>query len=552
MRSALSRHLVSSAPARRPLPALVALVVASISLPVLGAQSMTVETSTAVPDLSVAPELAIEGGRIQLDLETAISIALQRNLSLVVQRYNTAESRYRLTQTLGVYDPLATADLAAADETAPAATNLAGADVQTDSGSRWNLGISQLLSTGGTMRADFLNTRQETNSTFATINPSYRSDFDITWSQPLLRNLGRQATERNILVSRNNLGISREVFVQEVHRTIQSVANAYWALLEAQYQLDVAQQAHDLAQQLHEQNRIRVDVGTLAPLELVQSEAGVATRDEEIILAEAAVQQAEDDLRQLLNLEHGELWATPIELDPEDQRDPVAVDLQEAIDLALRERPEIAQQRLALESLLVEQGYFRNQRLPQVDLQVRYGFNGLGGDVTERDFFTGEILSMTEGSYDDALDQISGGDFEGWRVGVNVSYPLRNRAAKAESAIADLALDRGEARLAEIELQVTAEVRRAVRALETAAKAIASAEASRRLQERNLEAEQKRYDNGLSTSFQVLEIQEDLASARSREIAAHASYQRALVEFWRTVGGLDAETGVTLVIADEG
>jgi len=552
MRSAPCRHLVSSAPAHHPLPALTALVVASLALPALGAQTMTVETSTALPDLSVAPQLSIEGDRIQLDLETAISIALQRNLSLVVQRYNTAESRYRLTQSLGVYDPLATADLAAADETAPAATNLAGADVQTSETQNWNLGISKLLSTGGTVRADFLNTRQETNSSFATINPSYRSDFDITWSQPLLRNLGRQATERNILVSRNNLGISRELFVQEVHRTIQSVANAYWTLLEAQYQLDVAQQAHDLAQQLHEQNTIRVEVGTLAPLELVQSEAGVATRDEEIILADAAVQQAEDDLRQLLNLEHGELWATPIELDPADQRDPVAVDLQEAIDLALRERPEIAQQRLALESLLVDRGYFRNQRLPQVDLQVRYGFNGLGGDVTERDFFTGEILSMTEGSYDDALDQITGGDFEGWRVGVNVSYALRNRAAKAESAIADLALDRGEARLAELELQVRAEVRRAVRALETATKAITSAEASRRLQERNLEAEQKRYDNGLSTSFQVLEIQEDLASARSREIAAQASYQRALVEFWRTVGGLDAETGVTLVIADEG
>lgn len=547
MRSAPSRHLVSSAPARLRRAAALAILSLAV-LPALSGQTM--ETSTAIPDLSTPPDLTIEDGRVQLDLRNAIAIALQRNLSLVVQRYNTAESRYRLTQSLGIYDPLATADFAASDETSPSATNLAGADVQTTELQNWNLGLSQLLATGGTLRADFLNTRQETNSTFATINPSYRSDFDITWNQPLLRDFGRRATERDILVSRNNLAISRETFEQEVHRTIQEVANAYWTLFEAQYQLDVARQSHDLAQQLHEQNRIRVDVGTLAPLELVQSEAGVATRDEEIILAEAAVTQAEDDLRQLLNLERSELWTTPIALRPEDERDPVTVDLQQAIARALRDRPEIAQQRLALDNLLVDQDYFRDQRLPQLDLQVRYGFNGLGGDVTERDFFTGEILSVTEGSYSDALDQITNGDFEGWRVGLNVAYPLRNRAARAASAIADVALDRGETRLAELELQVQTEVRRAVRALETAAKAITSAEASRHLQERNLEAEQKRYDNGLSTSFQVLEIQEDLASARSREIAAHAAYQRALVEFWRSVGGLDEESGVALVIAD--
>lgn len=538
MRSALSRRLVRSS-------------LAAVLVCVPAVRSQTMRTTTAIPDLSVAPDVTIEDGRLQLNLEDAIAIALQRNLSLVVQRFNNAESRYRLTQSRGIYDPVATADLATSEETSPTASVLAGADVETVQTDRWNLGISQLLSTGGTVRADFLNSRRETNSTIVTVNPAFQSDFDITWTQPLLRNFGREATDREILVSRNNLDISREAFVQEVHATIQSVANAYWTLLEAQYQLEVAHQAHDLAQQLHEQNRIRVDVGTLAPLELVQSEAGVATRDEEIVRAEAAVQQAEDDLRRLLNLERGELWATPIELDPSDQRDAVDVELEQAIDRALDNRPEIAQQRLRLANLEVDQEFFHDQRLPQVDLQVRYGYNGIGGDAYDVDFLTGEVMLANPGGYGDALDQITGGDFDGWRVGLNVSYALRNRSAKAASAIADLAHERGQAQLADLELQVRAEVRRAVRALETAEKAITTAEASRRLQERNLEAEQKRYDNGLSTSFQVLEIQEDLASARSREIAANAAYQRALVEFWRSVGGLDEASGVTLEIADD-
>ncbi len=510
-------------------------------------RAQSVEVHTQVPDLATAPNLRIADGQLTLDLEEAIALALQRNLTLVVERYNQAEAEFRVDESRGIYDFLALADLWTLDETSPSASNLSGADIQTFEEQTWNFGLTRLLSTGGTIRGDFLNARQETNSLFATVNPSYRSDFDLGLSQPLLRNFGRDATERGIAVARTNFDISRETFERQVVDIIQRVADGYWNLLEAQYQLKVAEQSLDLARELHERNRIQVEVGTMAPLELVQSEVGIAIREEEIIRAEAAVRAAEDTLRQLLNLERGELWTLPIAADPESEQAQISIELAQAIAAAQAERPELAAQRLALRNLETEAAYAHDQRLPQVDLQLRYGFNGLGGDVTERDLFTGEILNQRSGDYGDALGQIGDGDFEGWRVGLAFAVPLQNRSAKARSAIADLALERGEAVLRDLELVVETEVRRAVRDLDTAAKAMASAAVSVKLAERNLDAEQKRYENGLSTAFQVLEIQEDLTGALSRQVASRSAYQRALVEYYRAIGSLPEETGVVIV-----
>ncbi len=519
-----------------------------LALMASAAAAQSLEVSAALPDPEGAtPALRIEEGRLVLPLEDAVAVALQRNLALVVQRHDRVQADYRLLESRGIYDPLAQADLAAFDETSPTASNLAGADVQTLEEQSWNFGLSRLLPSGGTLRGDFLNTRQETNSLFATINPAYRSDFDLGLSQPLLRDFGRRATERPIVIARNNLEISREVFESQVTALIQQVANAYWNLLEAQAQLTVSEQSLELARELHERNRIQVEVGTLAPLELVQSEAGIATREEEIIRAEGNVRLAEDALRQLLNLERGELWDLPIAADRTAERAAIAVDLAAAVATAMAERPEIASQRLSVANLDVDVAYSRNQRLPQLDLALRYGFNGLGGDVTERDFITGEILNEAPGDYGDALDQVTSGDFEGWRVGLVLAYPLGNRTARAQSAIAELARQRGATVLADLELAVATEVRRAAILLDTAEKAITSAQASVRLAERNVEAEQKRFENGLSTSFQVLEIQEDLAQAQSRLETARTVYQRALVEYYRTIGSLIEENGVTIV-----
>lgn len=525
----------------------IALVLCTGLVTPLAVTADSFQVSAELPDLSRTPVLDIEDGTIQLTLEDAKAIALERNLSLVVERFDQHEADYIFHANRGIYDAFFTTDLDSLEDTAPTASNLSGAEVQEFEQKNWDFGISQLVNTGGTLTGTWQNNRQDTNSLFATLNPSYRIDTDVTFSQPLLRNLGRMATNRNISIARTNFDISQENFEGQVMGVLLSVENAYWDLAEAIAQLEVAEESLELAKQLHEQNKIRVEVGTLAPLELVQSEAGVADREVEIIRAQALVGDRMDIVRQLLNLKGEQEWTAPIEPISDPFKDALEVDVDAAIATALEERPEVRAKKLSISNQELDTRYFRNQKKPRLDLTATYGLNGVGGDVTDRDFLSGEILGTEEGDYGDAIDQILNADFDGWRVALNFAMPLQNRFAKANVAIADLALERGLVELDDLELAVTTEVRRVIRLLDASAEGIESARVSRRLEEKNYEAEQKRYDNGMSTSFQVLRIQEDLIAARSRFVSAVATYRRALALHYQSIGRLIEESGVQIV-----
>ncbi len=505
-----------------------------------------VQVDPEVRELGPLTDLRIDDGQILLTLEEAIGMALERNLSLIVDRYRQDEADLNLRSTFGIYDFNATVDSLASGETAPSASNLAAAIQESEVG-RLNLSVDRLVPSGGRGRIDWNNSRSESNSPFATVNPDYRVDFDLNWSQPLLRDFGRKTTERSIRIARTNQAISRETFEAQVIAIIQLVEDAYWTLVEANEQFVVAEESLRLAKQLHEQNRIRVEVGTLAPLELVQSEAGVATRDEEIIRARGAIGDAEDRLRQLLNLAGDEIWAARIVAETEAEMDPIELDLERAIPAALEKRRNLRSKRLSQGDLEKDIAFFRNQRLPRLDLSLTYGLNGQGGDVTQREFPSGRILFQAPGEYNDALEQIRMGDFDGWRVSLNAAFPIENTTAKAQLALAEVNFDRGRAELAEQELAVITEVRRLARFVDTARQTRESARVSRQLEEKNLEAEQKRYENGLSTSFRVLQIQEDLTEARQREVNAITGYRKAVVLYYQATGELIETSGVEVV-----
>ena len=493
------------------------------------------------PDLSGPPSLTVQDGALALSLEDAKAIALERNLGLVVERFAQEQAELEIQQNKGIYDLFTTADFQKLSDTSPAASNLDGALVQEFELMDVDLGLEQLVSTGGRVRFDWDNNEQKTNSLFATLNPAYRIDMDLTFIQPLLRNRGKLATNRNLLIAQTNRGISRETFELQVTRVILDVEGAYWNLAESIAQFEVAEESLDLAKQLHEQNMIRVEVGTLAPLELVQSEAGVASREVEIIRARAAIGDRSDVLRQLMNLERDEdLWELPIVPTSDPFEQPETVGLDEAIEIALENRPELRQQELALQNRQVDVDYFKNQRKARLDFAGTYGLNGVGGDITDPEF-------PSDGDYLDAMDQIKDAAFDGWRVALNFAFPIQNRTAKANSAIADVNFDRALAVQKDVELGVITEVRRVARALEASLEAVESAEVARRLQERNYEAEQKRYDNGMSTSFQVLQIQEDLTQARSQYVDAVAAYRRALALHYQSIGKLIEESGVEII-----
>ena len=258
---------------------LLALAASMIFPSAVASQGGTVDTQQ--PDLDRKPALSIVDGEVQLSLDEAIAIALERNLSLVIERYFVEEADLAIKQSRGIYDLFGTVDISSLEDSSPTASNLEaglGQDVQEFAREGWDFGLNQLTPSGGTVFLDWFNRRDESNSSFATLNPAYRIDLDVSVSQPLLKNLGKMATERNITIARTNKNISEENFRREVTQIILSIENAYWNLAESIAQLKVAIESEALAVQLHEQNKIRVEVGTLAPLELIQSEAGVANR----------------------------------------------------------------------------------------------------------------------------------------------------------------------------------------------------------------------------------------------------------------------------------
>jgi outer membrane protein TolC len=509
----------------------------------LGDNAAAANRVSTLPDPELPPSnVPVADNAIQLALDDAVAIAMQRNLGLLVERYDRQQFHLRIGESLGIYDLNLGAQVFEESETSPSTSRLTGESVLTTKRRNGNFSVDQLAPWGGVGTTSFNLFRQESNSRDVALNPLYASDLDFIYTQPLLRNFGRDATERGIRIARINSDISRETFEQQVAATLQLVENAYWDLVQARKEVEVARESLGLAQDLHRMNKVRVDVGTLAPLELVQSEVGIATRQEAIILAEQVRDNAEDTLRQLLHFEEGQLWDLPIIPTTPPETPATQIDLVAAIATAMQERPELRNQELQIDLRALDVAFFRNQALPQLNLTARYGYNGIGGSV--RNPTTGEIIET--GDAGDAIRQLRDRDFDGWRLQLDLAYPLQNRAARARKAIADVSLEQGKAQMTQLEETVRTEVRRAVRGVRTAQQEIESASASSRLAEQNLDAERKRYENGLSTSFQVLEIQEDLTAARSRQVAAIAGYRRALAEYYRSIGRLLDAEGVEL------
>lgn len=504
----------------------------ALSLLVLGGAAhaqIQLDTNAATPP-EEAP-LQPADGVIELDLNEAVEIALRRNLGLVIERYTRTQARLGVEQALGVYDLLASVDLQASDLTSPGVSRFAGSSSKTQ---QLTFTLNQFIPTGGQVGFGWQNSRSESDAN--TFNPVYNSGLNFSFTQPLLRDFGRPTFERQLLIAQNQSLGSTQEFTRQVIATLQQVTDAYWSLVEAREQLEVARQSLGLATELHERNRIQVEVGTLAPLELVQSEAAIATREEDIIRSQQAVGDAEDGLRQLLNLPQGPLWQVEIRPETDPEVDRTTLDIEAAIRTALSTRPEVRAQQLLVEQARINSDYFRNQKLPSLDLTLNYGLNGSNAQILGVDALGRPIIGP--GSFSDALSQATGFDFDGWSAQLTFGYPLQNRAARAASAIADLELEQVETQLAQTEQQIITEVRQAARRVDSAAKQIEAARASVTFQERSLDAERKRYENGMSSSFEITRIQQDLTSARSRQVSAIIAYRTALTQFQQATGQL--------------
>lgn len=530
----------SSRPLRRTVS--MALALSSLAFVATAAEGPVVPV-TARPGVTAEPLVVPQAERLDLTLDQAVIYALEHNVQIVVQRYQRTRTLLDIDAEYGLFDFNLEGEAGINGFSRPANSVLEDADVVTSDNDLLNLRLARNLPWGGGFTIGFNNNRAASSDANVQPNPRFNLGLTGSYVQPLLRNFGRDATRRQIWIASNNSRIDRENFRLLVEDIIQQVSESYWNLVGAREQLAVSEESLQLARELHEMNRIQVEVGTKAPLELVQSEVGVATREEEIIRGRAAVQDYEDNLRFLMNLAQTELWDMPIVPVTEAEIPHQPVDLAAAVATARERRADIIQQQLENEQRAYDYRFAVNQAKPRLDLQASYGYSAIAGNSDQIDPETGLPI---RGGYTDAFDQLVGRDFDQWTLQLNFAIPLQNTTARARRAQAELELDRGDLELRDRMDRAMLEVRRAARLVETAAQAIELAKVSGTLARRNLEAEQKRYENGLSTSFQVLEIQEDLSIALSREVNAVIAYRNAVVDLDRATGQLLENTGVRL------
>ncbi|MCL4821640.1 MAG: TolC family protein [Vicinamibacteria bacterium] len=478
------------------------------------------------------PATAQERPTLELGLEDAVKRALENNVDIAVGKYDPEAAEQDVFGARGAYDPLLTSTLSKLSRTSEANNAFAGAAKPETDVFTYNFGLQQFIPSGATLQVDFSNAKTDTNSVFASFNPEYESTLNLRLTQPLLRGRATDTRRNQIRVAKNNKAISDSTFRLTVVSTVSSVKRAYYNLIAAIDNLEARRKNLELAKKLLDENQIKVRVGTMAPLDVVAAEAEVASREEQVISAENLLGNAEDALKRLIfPASTAEVW--PLRVVPTDQptAQPIAIDADAAMRTAFENRSDLKAARKRLDNAAFSADLARASSLPGIDLVANYGTYGIGGTQFERDGLGGPITSTIEGGYGDALSKVFGRDNPTWSLGVNVSYPIGNRSARAQKARAEITRQQQEATVRRLELAIAAEVRQAARAVESNYKRVESTRSSRVLAERRLDAEQKKFEAGMSTNFFVTQAQRDLADARVAELTAIADYRKSLVDF---------------------
>ena len=467
------------------------------------------------------------GDAAVLSLQDVLEAALQNNLDIVVRSYEPERAAAQEMAARAAFDPTVTGVGGMRESQDPRPSSF----LRSLESDFYSLTFLDPLTYGA--RYQVLVDASESR-TVTLFDPAGVDEVNASWQfsyvQPLLRNLGRAANRWRILVARNGVEAGESRYRLQVLETLGAAEKAYWDLHFALMDLRTQRASLQLAKDFLEQNRIKVRVGTLAPIEITQAEAGVADREEGVILAENSVLVAEDALRQIMNVPAGSpLWSRPIhpaEMPPLADAVP---DMEAAVAAAQASRPDLEQARLDVRNREVEMVYRRNQRRWGLDLEGIYGNSGF------------DPLS-----YGDAFDDVRERNQEDWTVRLTLGVPIGNRQAKAMHRETDALLSQARYDLQRLEQAARVEVRNAVRTVETNLKRVRAAQVNVRLQREKLAAEQKKFENGMSTSFQVLQFQTDLSSAESRENRAIVDYNKSLVDLERSKGTLIEARGMAM------
>ena len=509
----------------------------------------------AAQEESGGPPLNLEPGEpesegIPLTLREVLALSMEHSLDIAVQRYEPRVRENDVLGARGIFDPALGLFAQHQDN-----TNLSLDPFTQSNAARQDLiNASQISYTdpfaiGGTLSVAWTSSRFATDDPRFLVNPIYNSNLTFTYDQSLLRNFGYDVNTTGIRVARRNMQVSESRFRQAVIDTILGVEKAYWDLKFTLEDLAVKQHSLRLSDETLAQNQIRVEVGTMAPIDITTAEAEVASRSQDVLVARNALENAQDALLLYLNQPASSpLWVLPI--NPVDELpfdEQLSIDVDAAIAVAYEHRPDLEQTRFLIENDedLVAQA--RDQMRWDLNLRAQYGRAGIAGDFCA-DFPPPPpgvpcLIAIDDDQFD-AIRPIYDDNFDGWQISLNLQIPLGNKTAKADYLNARLRQVQRRAIFDSQDLRAVIEVRNRARAVHNAIERIKASRVNVRLQRERLTAENKRYENGMTTTFDLFQFQDDLTRAESQVIAALVDYNNALADLEAAKGTLSEARGV--------
>jgi outer membrane protein TolC len=488
---------------------------------------------------------------VHLTLADAVERAIEHNPDLAIVRLDTEAAAAGVGQSRGAFAPVFATQAGHTRDVTPPTTALlgpAGVDVRD-----WfsSTGVTQRVPWGaGTWAVSWDTARTTTNDPFTSFDPNLQSGIQLAYSQPLLRDRRIDQSRAQYIVAKRNRDSSELRFQESVVQTVAGVKQAYWTLEAAIANVDVQQRSLELAQELARQNRIRVDAGQNPPLDLVQSEAEIAQRRENLIEARAVAGDAEDALRRLIiDPSDADFWHA--RLDPTEPAPVVqpTLDVDAAVSRAISGRFDLARAQQELDNAKTNVDLSRNQTLPDVRVEASYRGNGLAGrQLVRTGGFPGTVTGTLDQGFGTALGQAFGTDYPAWSVGVTVSYPLGRSYEEASLARAEVEHRQAAERISSLRIDTAQQVRRAARQVESTAERVEAARAGASLAEQRYNDEQRRFEVGLSTTFLVTQAQRDLLQAQVNLLQTMLDHQSALVSFEAIQQAPSAGSGAALAI----
>jgi outer membrane protein len=490
----------------------------------------------ASPGASVQPASSA-GNLRELRLEEAVSLALEKNLDIQVAKLEPQSVDLLVAGVRNTFFPVLASTVGQRENYQLPTRTLTGGTRVNQGTLTYNASVAQTLPKfGGNYSVSWSNTRVNSSDLLANYNPLFTTGVLLSYSQPLLRGFKLDNTRQQLAINLLNREISEESARATVAQTVANVRNAYWDLVFAQSAVEVAQRATDLADKLVEDNQARVEVGTLAPLDIVQAQAEAATRRQNLAAAEATAQTAEIALKRfLVSGTDDPLWRQTLRPVDLPSLAPPPADVEGAIRSGLAGRTDILNSRKNLEVSDVNIRFFRNQSLPDLDVNASYGAQGIGGTFFRRSGsgIESQVIGTVPGGFFDALSVLRQRDYPNWNFSLTLSYPLFASQADAQAARARLQRNQALTRLRALEVQIAAEITNAALTVQSNLKRVEAATAARELAQKRLEAEQSRFEVGMTTNFFVVQAQRDLRDAQNTELRALADYRKSLVTFER-------------------